>query len=259
MSRFSEALNQKDFLVTMELDPPKGTDLSAFLATAKDLAGRVDALVVSDNAGAVARMDAVTAARELLADSQAEVIVTLTCRDRNRLALTSAMLAAAAAGLENLLLVSGDYVTLGDHPQAKGVYDLDSVQALSLAATLNQGNDLSGGELSGNPGFFLGAVVSPAAEPQAAQLMKLNKKLTAGAQFFITQPITDLEQYRKFQQRTEKVAVKILVGVETGENLDLEAAGALITELKNAGAAGVHLSTPGRPEDLASLLSASGR
>lgn len=259
MSSFSQVVAEKDFVVTVEVDPPKGTDLSGLLDLAQALGKRADALVVSDNAGAVARLDPVAAAAAVKDKAGAEVIVTLTCRDRNRLALTSAMLAAAAAGLENLLLVSGDYVTLGDHPQAKGVYDLDSVQALQLAGTLGAGSDMAGGRLSGAPNFFLGAGVSPLAQPLAGQVMKLKKKLAAGAKFIITMPVSQAGQFAKFHDLINGVQCKLLAGVELGEGADVQTAGTLAGELKAAGAAGLHLSAPGRPEALGDLLSACGR
>ena len=259
MSSLSQVMAEKDFVVTVEVDPPKGTDLGALLDLASAIGGRADALVVSDNAGAVARLDPVAAAVAIKAKTGGELIVTLTCRDRNRLALTSAMLAAASAGLENLLLVSGDYVTLGDHPQAKGVYDLDSVQALQLAQALAQGSDLSGGQLSGAPSFFLGAGVSPTAQPLAGQVMKLKKKLAAGARFIITMPLDEAGQFAKFKELADGAQCRLLAGLELGEGADTQAAGTLAGELKAAGATGLHLSAPGRPEALGDLLSACGR
>ena len=260
MSSLSQVMAEKDFVVTVEVDPPKGTDLGALLDLASAIGGRADALVVSDNAGAVARLDPVAAAVAIKAKTGGELIVTLTCRDRNRLALTSAMLAAASAGLENLLLVSGDYVTLGDHPQAKGVYDLDSVQALQLAQALAQGSDLSGGQLSGAPNFFLGAGVSPTAQPLAGQVMKLKKKLAAGARFIITMPLERGRPVRQVQGSGRRRPVQAAGRPGTGRGRRRPGGRKPGPgELKAAGATGLHLSAPGRPEALGDLLSACGR
>ena len=121
---------------------------------------------------------------------------------------------AASLGLNNILLVSGDYVTLGDHPQAKPVYDADSVQLLQIAAGLMDGHDSAGLALTGSPAFFLGAVVIPEAEPLPPQLMKFEKKLAAGAQFFITPPVFDLDKLRRFREHLPETPVKLLVSVK---------------------------------------------
>jgi 5,10-methylenetetrahydrofolate reductase len=159
------------------------------------------------------RLAAVAAAR-LVQEAGGEALVHLTCRDRNRLALSSDLLGAASLGLENVLLVSGDYVTLGDHPQAKPVYDADSVQLLQIAAGLINGHDSAGLPLTGNPAFFLGAVVIPEAEPFPPQFVKFQKKLGAGAQFFITPPVFDLDKLRRFREHLAGTPVKLLAGVK---------------------------------------------
>ena len=167
MTSFAQALKDRGFVVTAELDPPRGVDLGPLMELAGRIAGQVDALVISDNQGANLRQSPWWAAHRLAETTPAEVILTLTCRDRNRLALAGDILAAAAAGVDNLLLVSGDFISLGDHPQAKPVYDLDSVQALMLAQGLAQGHDLNGQALAGAPELFLGAVLAPEARPLA--------------------------------------------------------------------------------------------
>ena len=259
MSSLQEALAAKKFVCTVELNPPKGASLDKFLALAQGLAGKADALVLADNPGATARMDPLLAAAKLSNGSGGEVVLTLTCRDGNRLSLTARMLAAAAAGVKNLLLVSGDHVSLGDHPQAKAVYDLDSVQALLLAGQLAQGHDLAGGELEDAPSFFAGAAVCLQAEPRAAQLMKLGKKVAAGAGFVITMPVDGADQFKAFVEQAGSLERPILAGVEVGEGQEPDAATALVKELEKAGAAGVHLSWPSAPERLPELLAACGR
>jgi 5,10-methylenetetrahydrofolate reductase len=213
MSKLRETLDSGVFAVVAELKPPKGTAVDDMLAPVKALAGRVTAFSVPDNEHARMRLSSVAAAR-LVKETGAEVLLHLTCRDRNRLALESDLLGAAVLGLENLLLVSGDYVTLGDHPQAKPVYDADSVQLLQIAQGLVDGHDSAGLPLQGNPAFFLGAVVIPEADPLAPQLLKFEKKLAAGAQFFITPPVFDPEKLRRFREKIAPHPVKLLVAVK---------------------------------------------
>ena len=213
MSKLRETLDSGAFAVVAEIKPPKGTAVDDMLAPVKALGGRVTAFSVPDNEHARMRLSSVAAAR-LVKEAGAEVLLHLTCRDRNRLALESDLLGAAVLGLENILLVSGDYVTLGDHPQAKPVYDADSVQLLQIAQGLADGHDSAGLPLQGNPAFFLGAVVIPEADPLAPQLLKFEKKLAAGAQFFVTPPVFDLEKLRRFREKIAPHPVKLLVAVK---------------------------------------------
>jgi 5,10-methylenetetrahydrofolate reductase len=159
MSKLSQALEAGQFAVVAELAPPKGTKVEVMLAPVETLKGRVTAFSVPDNEHAKMRLSALAACR-LVKEAGGEPLLHLTCRDKNRLALQSELLGAAALGIENVLLVSGDYVTLGDHPDAKPVYDADSVQLLQIAKGLMAGQDSAGQPLDGNPAFFLGAVVS---------------------------------------------------------------------------------------------------
>ncbi len=213
MSKLRETLEAGAFPVVVELKPPKGAGVDEMLAVVKALAGRVTAFSLPDNEHARMRLAAVAAAR-LVREAGGEALVHLTCRDRNRLALESDLLGAASLGLENLLLVSGDYVTLGDHPQAKPVYDADSVQLLQIAAGLMDGHDSAGLPLTGSPIFFLGAVVIPEAEPLPPQLIKFEKKLAAGAQFFVTPPVFELDKLRRFREHLPEPPVKLLAGVK---------------------------------------------
>jgi methylenetetrahydrofolate reductase (NADPH) len=213
MSKLREALAAGKFVLVAELKPPKGVALDKMLAPVQDLNGKVAAFSVPDNEHARMRLSPMAAGR-VVKDAGGEVLLHLTCRDRNRLALQSDLLGAAALGLENLLVVSGDYVTLGDHPQAKPVYDADSVQLLQIARGLMEGHDSAGLPLSGNPAFYLGAVAVPEAEPLAPQLIKLGKKVAAGAQFFITPPVFDLEKFRHFREKLASFPVKLLAAVK---------------------------------------------
>lgn len=256
MNRFGQALKDKNFLVTVELDPPKGSDLGPLQELAKELSGRVDAVVLADNPRAEARMDPVMAAHKLLRHSEVEVILTVTCRDRNRLALTSQMLGAAAAGVESLLIVSGDFVSLGDHPQAKPVYDLDSVQALQLARLLSHGKDMAGFDLDGAPAFVLGAALSPQAVPLGAQLLKLRKKMQAGAEYIMTMPLANRETYAKL--KAEAGDLKLIAGVAAEDPASREPSTDLVKALKSSGADGVHLSMFAAQKELPAFLTACG-
>ncbi len=140
----------------------------------------------------------------------------MTCRDRNRLALQSDLLSAYVLGVENVLSITGDLPSLGDHPQARSVYDLDSVQLLWVIGKLNDGYDMVGNELKGKPDFFPGAVVNPGADAGAAfelQLIKMEKKIAAGARFFQTQAVYDVNSFAKFMKRVEGFGVPVLAGV----------------------------------------------
>ena len=213
MSKFREALDAGTFPLVAELKPPKGIALEEMLAPVSALRGRVAAFGVPDNQHARMGLSPLAAGR-LVKEAGGEPLVHLTCRDRNRLALESDLLGAAALGMENLLLVSGDYVTLGDHPQAKPVYDADSVQLLQIARGLTAGKDSADLPLTGSPSFFLGAVVIPEAEPLGPQLIKFNKKLAAGAQFFVTPPVFDLEKLRRFREGLPYPPPKLLVSIK---------------------------------------------
>jgi 5,10-methylenetetrahydrofolate reductase len=211
MSRLKKALEAGKFPVVAELKPPKGITLNGMFSPVGFLKKRVTAFSVPDNEHARLRLSSLAACR-LLREADTEPLLHLTCRDRNRLALESELLGAAALGIANILVVSGDYVTLGDHPQAKPVYDADSVQLLQIARGLMAGHDSAGLPLDGdNPEFFLGAVVIPEAEPLAPQLVKFEKKVAAGAQFFITPAVFDLEKLRQFRQSLSPLPLKLLV------------------------------------------------
>lgn len=256
MDNFGQALAHKDFLLTVELDPPRGADLKPLEELAARLGPQVDALVVSDNRGAVPRLAAAQAASRL-ASQGAPVILTLACRDVNRLGLTSQMLAAWAGGVASLLLVSGDYPSLGDHPGAKPVYDLDSVQALELAQSLNQGRDLSGYELDGATGFLLGATVAAQANPWPPQALKLQKKARAGARFVITRPLDDLAALAPCQAQAASLGLKLLAGLEVAGPGRFQEVLELARQVRGQGlAAGVHLAMPGGQEGLPGLVEA---
>ena len=212
MSLFSEKLKSKRFLVTAELFPPKGIDLSRLLDRAEALKDVVDGVNITDSQRAIMRISSL-AVCSMLKERGLEPIFQLTCRDRNRIALQSDLLGAGALGIENILILSGDHPTLGDHPQAKPVYDLDPPQLLKAARTLERGEDLAGRKLKGNPKFCLGAVTNPSFEPLELQILMMKKKIKAGAEFFQTQPIFDLQTFRDFKTEISKLKAKVIIGI----------------------------------------------
>lgn len=212
MSKLQEALERGEFAVTAEMAPPKGTDLSHLLECAKLCVGRVHAANVTDFQSAVMRATSLATCK-LLKDIGLEPVIQMTGRDRNRIAIEGEMLSAGVFGIENLLALTGDHTSVGDHPQAKPVFDLDSVSILKTASTLNGGVDSVGLELKGNTNFFLGACVTPEYAPIEVQLLKMQKKINAGAKFFQTQAVYDIEHMRKFRELTKDMDCKILAGI----------------------------------------------
>lgn len=211
MSLLQQQLSAGRFVVTAEIAPPKGVDTAAALATARALRD-VTAVNVTDNQGANMRMAPLAMAVLLLREG-IEPILQLTCRDRNRLALQSDLLGAAALGIENLLLLSGDHPRFGDHPGARPVFDLDSVQLLQGVEELMAGRDLSGRSLCGVPRFFPGAAATPEAEPFELMFQKYSKKVAAGARFFQTQAVFDIPRFEIFMEEARPLKAPVLLGV----------------------------------------------
>lgn len=211
MSRLSEKLAAGSFVVTAEIAPPKGSDSLHSLAIAEKLR-ELDAINVTDNQGACMRMAPLAMAR-LLVEQGYEPILQMTCRDRNRMALQSDLLGAAALGIENLLLLTGDHPRFGDHAAARPVFDLDSVQLLRAATDLTEGVDMAGKKLSAHPQFFCGAAVAPAAQPQSLVLRKFKKKIACGARFFQTQAVFQRQQLADFMTVAIDSGVPVILGV----------------------------------------------
>jgi methylenetetrahydrofolate reductase (NADPH) len=212
MSKLKESLERGLFTVTGEIGPPKGVDLGACLKEAERLRDHVTAINVTDLQSAVLRIGSLAVSARLV-QRDFEPVYQLTCRDRNRLALQSDLLNAWALGIENVLCLTGDHPVLGDHPEARAVYDLVSVQLLRAAATLNEGQDLAGHELESSPDFFLGAVVTPAADPVEPQIIKMKKKVAAGARFFQTQAVYEPETFAAFMDRVRDLGVPVIAGI----------------------------------------------
>lgn len=210
--RLDQLFNKGKFVITVEIEPPKGTDVSEMLEKAESLREYVDAINVTDQQASVMRFGSL-ASCHLLKERGIEPVYQLTCRDRNRIALQSDLLSAWALGIENVLCLTGDHVSLGDHPQAKPVFDLDSASLLWTAKRLKEGYDLAGNELQGRPDFCLGAVVSPEADPLEPQIIKMERKIRAGAQFFQTQAAEDPKAYERFVRQVEHLGVPIQVGI----------------------------------------------
>jgi len=235
------------FVVTAEVGPLKGTDTTEIGEVAELLRGRVDATNVTDQQSSVMRLGSL-AVCHLLKKKGLDPVFQLTCRDRNRLALQSDLLSAWVLGIENVLAITGDLPVLGDHPQAKPVYDLDSVQLLWVIKRLNEGFDMAGNELKGKPNFFPGAVVNPGADTQAAlelQLIGMEKKIEAGARFFQTQAIYEPDAFAKFMKRAERFKVPVLAGI-----IPLKSAG--MARFMNKNVAGVFV-----PEALIEKMTAA--
>ncbi|NQT20002.1 MAG: methylenetetrahydrofolate reductase [Planctomycetes bacterium] len=212
MSNFSEALQSGKFVVTGEIGPPKGTNVEQMFEEAEHLRGKVAAINVTDIQSSVMRVSSLAVCIKLR-EMGLEPVLQMVCRDRNRLALQSDLLGAAIWGIENVLCLTGDHVSLGDHKEAKGVFDLDSVTLLKAANTLASGKDMAGNDLDGTPSFFTGAVVSPASEPVEPQIIKMKAKVEAGAKFFQTQAVYDPQQMEDFMKKVSGFGVPVLAGI----------------------------------------------
>jgi methylenetetrahydrofolate reductase (NADPH) len=211
---FKEALKSKKFVVTAEIGPPKGVDLHEMTEHIDLLKEKVDGLNVTDNQSSVMRYPSL-ATCIIIKEHGGEPILQMTCRDRNRMALQSDLLFAYSKGIENVLALTGDAVSVGDHKEAKSVFDLDSVQLIEMIRAMEKGKDAGGNELKGKVSFCVGAIVTPEADPLEPQLMKFKKKLVAGAEFIQTQAIYDLEKFKKFMGMVKnyKTGAKILAGI----------------------------------------------
>lgn len=201
---FISKLRSGKFIITAEISPPKGTDTSRMLQDAALLKGIADAVNVTDNQRAVMRMSPI-AACSILQGKGFETIMHITCRDRNRLALQSELIGAWAFGIRNVLVMSGDHPSKGDHEGAKPVYDLDSVQLLGMIQELNRGFDLSGNKLDGRTDFCMGAVTNT--ELNEAGLLKLKKKIKI-ASFLQTQAVFDVKRFSEFIEKKSEIELK---------------------------------------------------
>ena len=285
-----EKLTAGEFVILAEIEPPKGTDISDMVAGAASVKRMVDAFVVPEMNNAVMRLSSLGGAL-LLQTKGLETVMQVCCRDRNRLALQGDLLAAHALGVPNVMAVTGDEITHGDHHQAKAVYDLDLLELLAAIQTLQAGRDLAGVDLKGTPQFLVGSTVKVPSRGEAmnAELAELDKKIVAGARFFTTQPVFDVEVLGKFRRQVGRRPAAIIptvmllksVGMARYINAHMEMkipdvyvtriqkaadrvrecvqiAAEIAAAVKQQGFPGVLISTVGWEDKLPSILAAAG-
>jgi methylenetetrahydrofolate reductase (NADPH) len=211
-----EKINSSQFIVCGEIGPPKSCDGEIIRDKSKFFKGIVDAVNITDNQTALVRLSSIASAKILLEEG-VEPIMQMTCRDRNRIAMQSDLLGAAALGIHNILCLTGDHQKFGDQPEAKGVFDLDSIQLIATVAKMNSGFFLSNQEMKKAPDFLIGAAANPFAEPFEMRLIRLHKKVEAGARFIQTQPVFHMEIFARWMEKVVEMGLHekcaILAGV----------------------------------------------
>jgi methylenetetrahydrofolate reductase (NADPH) len=285
-----EKLTSGEFVILAEMEPPKGTDVSDMVGAATTVKRMVDAFVVPEMNNAVMRLSSLGGAL-LLQSKGLETVMQVCCRDRNRLALQGDLLAAHALGVPNVMAVTGDEITHGDHHQAKAVHDLDLLELLTAIKTMETGRDLAGVDLKGAPKFLVGATVKVTGDAGALkqELADLDQKIAAGARFFTTQPVFDVTVLEKFREQLGQRQAAIIptvmllksVGMARYINANMEMkipevfvtriqktadrvrecvqiAAEFVAAVKQAGFPGVLVSTIGWEEKLPSILAAAG-
>src|SRR5512141_2960075 len=198
-SHLQKLLRAGVFVATSELGPPKSGDVAVIHKKAKLLAGAADAANITDNQTAIVRMSSIAAAVIGLQDGM-EPVIQVTCRDRNRIAIQSDLLGAYALGVRNVLCLTGDHMRWGNHPQARKVYDLDSMNLISMVRGMDAGKFQNGEEIKPAPKFFVGGVENPFAPPYEFRPYRLKKKIEAGEQFIQTQMIFNIERFKEFMK-----------------------------------------------------------
>ncbi len=242
--RITELFDNGEFVVSAEVGPPKGIHIDGMVEEAKKYLTGVHFVNVTDNQSSVMRLGSLATCK-VLKDAGLNPIFQLTCRDRNRIALESDLLSAAMLGIDNILCLTGDHTKLGDHPQAKPVFDLDSVSLLHTASLLETGKDLGGNDLVGEPPKFAkGAVVSPCSDSVDAQLVKMERKVKAGAEFFQTQAVFEPEKFIKFMEAAKQFGKPVQVGIIIPKSAGM-------CKFMNKNVAGVHI-----PDELIAELQA---
>jgi len=216
MGAYRDAANSGRFVVSGEIGPPKGTNVEKMLHHIDMLKDKVDGLNVTDNQSAVMRLGSLAVSGEILRRG-GDPVFQMTCRDRNRLGLQSDLLSAAFLGITNVLCLTGDHPAVGDHKQAKSVFDFDSVHLIQCCKKMNAGTDWEGNELDGKTDFYVGAVVTPEADPLEPQLYKFARKVEAGADFFQTQAVYDMDNFQRFMEKAREITAgtdaKIMAGL----------------------------------------------
>jgi len=249
-SNLEKVLSNGGFAVTGELGPPKGADVSVIERKANLLKGNVDAINITDNQTAIVRMSSI-AVGAILIRMGLEPNMQMVCRDRNRIAMQSDIFGAYALGIRNILCLSGDHQKFGNHPTAKNVFDLDSIQLIQAVKRMRDEHKvLSGDEIEGPPQMFIGAAANPFADPFEYRVIRLAKKVAAGADFIQTQCIYDMEKFERFMQmvrdRGLHKKVHILAGVTPLKSVGMakymkekvagmEVPDEIITRMKGAG------------------------
>lgn len=234
----TDLFKRNEFVVSAEVGPPKGFHIEHLLDEAKTYLNNITAVNVTDNQSSVMRLGSLATCKALQ-DKGLTPIFQLTCRDRNRIALQSDLLSAAMFGIENLLLLTGDHTRMGDHPQAKPVFDLDSVSLIHAAKKLEEGEDLGGNKLIGAPPKFAkGAVVSPCSDSVDAQLAKMERKVKAGADYFQTQAVYEPEKFIKFMEKASQFGVPVQLGIVIPKSVGM-------ANFMNANVAGINV-----PQDM---------
>jgi methylenetetrahydrofolate reductase (NADPH) len=199
-SNIEKLFAKGEFVVTGECGPPKGADVDAVRKKAEHLKGYVDAVNITDNQTAIVRMSSIAAAKVLL-DMGLEPVMQMTCRDRNRIAIQSDVFGAAALGLKNMLCLSGDHQKFGNHPEAKNVYCLDSIQLIDVVRRLrDDGQVICGDEIEGRPAMFIGAAANPFGDPFDFRVQRLAKKVEAGVDFIQTQCIYNMDKFKQWMK-----------------------------------------------------------
>jgi len=215
-SRLQTLFESGQFVVTGEVGPPMGADTEHVHSAAESIGGKVDAVNVTDNQTSILRMSSI-AASCLVQQKGVEAVVQMTCRDRNRIGIQSDLLGAWALGLRNLLLLSGDHQRFGNDSQAKNVYDVDSVQIIKMIADLqNEGVFYNGKKCKGVPGFFIGTTANPFADPPELQLIRLKKKINAGAKFVQTQSVYDVDRFAAWMEKVREWGLHKEAYIEAG-------------------------------------------
>jgi methylenetetrahydrofolate reductase (NADPH) len=238
-------------VVTAELTPPKGIDLTELFAKAQSLHGWVDAINLTESARAIMTVAPAAAARMLL-DRGTEAIVQMTARDRNRIAIQADLLGAALLGVHNFVFMGGDPPKIGDHPEAKPVFDLTASQMAAAARELTLGRDMSGKPLRGTPQLFVGATVNPGATDFEAEVANTRRKFDAGVKFVQTQAVYDVAALQKFLDAVKPSGVAVLAGIIPLKSAKMAAwlnekvpgirvPDALIREIEQAGSAEAEL------------------
>ena len=206
-----QKIEAKEFVILAEMEPPKGADVSRMVKNAQKVKGMVDAFVGPEMSNAVMRMSSLGGAM-VLKSKGLETVIQLNCRDRNRLALQADLLAANGCGISSVMAVKGDDPGLGDHHQARGVYDIDLPELLAAIGKLQQGRDMAGIELSGVPEFLVGSTVEAGARDKSPELIldEMNQLGRAGTRFFITPPLFDLAAIEPVWKRVDRETTTVI-------------------------------------------------